>query len=216
MLTSEKLKELRKQTEEAMREDNVWTKWNFGYFQNVLELLDELEQLRSDIAFLKQEYGESDDPMTTDAMELKERYRVLMERDELRAQVAVMKSLLEEMLPGVMYYSCLYDKDPEADRWWHCCDWSEMVPRIRQALSDNAGQEILGQLEASEEKYRQAVALIQYQKEQIKRLERIAEIARHIRGCCKTEYNGQIEVCAEEHCYIHDLNKALSALEKGE
>lgn len=136
MLTDEKLKELRKQTEEAMREDNTYVKWHFRYFQTVLELLDEIERLRADLAFLQQEYGDSDEPMTEDAEELKERCQVLKERDELRAQVATMKSLLEEMLPGVMYYSRSYNNHPEADRFWNEYDWDEFAWRIQQILTD--------------------------------------------------------------------------------
>jgi hypothetical protein len=54
-----------------------------------------VRELEADIAWLLQEYGESEEPMSEDAMELKERCRVLKERDELRAQVEKLEAVAE-------------------------------------------------------------------------------------------------------------------------
>ncbi|MGB9792813.1 MAG: hypothetical protein ACPLTR_09605 [Thermacetogeniaceae bacterium] len=48
--------------------------------------LQRVRELEADIAWLMQEYGESEEPMSQDALELKERCLILKERDELRKE----------------------------------------------------------------------------------------------------------------------------------
>jgi len=64
---------------------------------------------------------------------------------------------------------------------------------IDQSLSSTAGRDLLERAKAADE---------------------LAEAASHVKGCCKTEHNGQVEVCREGHCYIYDLNRALKAYNK--
>ncbi len=54
--------------------------------KQVRKLWQERAELRADIAWLMNEYGESDEPMSQDALELKKRCLVLKERDELRKE----------------------------------------------------------------------------------------------------------------------------------
>lgn len=63
--------------------------------RRAMEAEAEVKRLREDMDFLKQEYRDSDDPMTDDALELKARLKILQERDELRAENRRLRETLE-------------------------------------------------------------------------------------------------------------------------
>jgi len=77
-----------------------------GYWaRRVRELEIENTGLRDDLAFLQQEYIDDKEPVTGDARELKARLCVLQERDklrtengQLRADLAALRSALEELV----------------------------------------------------------------------------------------------------------------------
>jgi predicted nuclease with TOPRIM domain len=87
--------ELRAEATVANKLAQQYLRW----WQDEAEMCQKLEQerdeLRADIAFLMQEYGESNEPMSKDAVELKERCHILKERDELRARVEELEKQLE-------------------------------------------------------------------------------------------------------------------------
>ena len=60
---------------------------------------------------------------------------------ELEASCAAMREALERMLIGAKHMSCAY-KPEDPDPMWHCCDWSEVVEEIEQALSTTAGRDL--------------------------------------------------------------------------
>jgi len=68
---------------------------------------------------------------------------------ELEASCAAMRDALERMLIGAKHMSCAY-KPEDPDPMWHCCDWSEVVEEIEQALSTTAGRERQERLEKLE------------------------------------------------------------------
>lgn len=68
---------------------------------------------------------------------------------ELEASCAAMREALERMLIGAKHMSCAY-KPEDPDPMWHCCDWSEVVEEIEQALSTTAGRDLLERMEKLE------------------------------------------------------------------
>lgn len=48
------------------------------------------------------------------------------------------ETLLRDSLPMAMWESCMYKNEPEANPTTHCCDWNEVVERIREVLGDEA------------------------------------------------------------------------------
>jgi len=49
-------------------------------------------------------------------------------------RIRKLEQLLEDILPGAMAASCEYNDHPKADLTFHCCDWNEIVQRIRDVL----------------------------------------------------------------------------------
>lgn len=77
----------------------------------------------ADLAFLQEAYGDSDEPMTKDALELKARCKVLKERDELRA-------VLKEMTDAVDRAISRSGKLPSMG------DWLALIGKARQVLEE--------------------------------------------------------------------------------
>ena len=59
---------------------------------------------------------------------------------ELMAERDRLKGLLTEILPGAMWASCSYKEHPNADHFFHCCDWNEVVERIQAVLKGGTGR----------------------------------------------------------------------------
>ncbi len=166
MLTTEKLKKLREVAEDGAK--RTYAPGFFPIFLNpetVLDLLDEIERLRK----LEEKYNfvvnfVNNNVLTPknqtiamkyiEAVEEQKRVdyvlRLQRERYEARVQVAVMKDLLEEMLPGVMHYSHSYNNHPKADSSWDGYDWDEFVRRIQQTLFTYDLNKALAELEKGE------------------------------------------------------------------
>jgi hypothetical protein len=96
--------------------------------------LQRVRELEADIAWLLQEYGESEELMSEDAVELKERCRVLKERDELRERVAKLEAVAEAA--RLLLSTCdLVECFPKDDRFSRCHRDDCPMERLEKALA---------------------------------------------------------------------------------
>lgn len=100
------------------------------------KLEQERDELRADIAFLMQEYGESIEPMSKDAVELKERCRVLKERDELRKRVAKLEAVAEAARKLREFEKNPYNIEPGRGAMWISLNLCKMLDEALAALEE--------------------------------------------------------------------------------
>ena len=91
----------------------------------VVGLQTENTRLREDLRFLQAEYGDSDEPMTGDALVLKERCQVLTERDRLREKLAAANrregALIQTIKDLLMSADCSWEERNEGHDWLEAC-----------------------------------------------------------------------------------------------
>ena len=56
---------------------------------------------------------------------------------DARLRIEEMEMLLKAILPDAMWSSCEYSDNPFADPTSHCCDWNEIVVRIKSILRES-------------------------------------------------------------------------------
>ena len=88
---------------------------NTEKLERIQKLEAENARLREDMAFLQQEYRDSEEPMTQDALELKARLKILQERDELRAENRRLRSAIESASDNLSL--ALADESMDREAW---------------------------------------------------------------------------------------------------